>query len=80
MVTSRLFGLRRVNSVNCAPQVGQKLRVQLVDEAVRRLALSPRGIHRIQRVARTIADLADCAEIEPPHIAEAVAVRLGALA
>ena len=54
--------------------------VQLVDEAVRRLALSPRGIHRIQRVARTIADLADCAEIEPPHIAEAVAVRLGALA
>jgi magnesium chelatase family protein len=54
--------------------------VQLVDEAVRRLALSPRGIHRIQRVARTIADLADRSEIEPPHIAEAVAVRLGALA
>ncbi len=36
MVTSRLFGLRRVNSVNCAPQVGQKLRVQLVDEAYSR--------------------------------------------
>lgn len=36
MVTSRLSGLRRVNSVNCAPQVEQKLRVQLVDEAYSR--------------------------------------------
>lgn len=54
--------------------------VQLVDEAVRRLALSPRGIHRIQRVARTIADLAGSATLEPPHVAEAISVRLGAIA
>ena len=36
MVTSRLFGLSVVNSVRCAPQVGQKLRVQLNDEAYSR--------------------------------------------
>ena len=53
---------------------------QLVDEAERRLALSPRGLHRIQRVARTIADLAGSARVEPVHVAEAIAVRLGALA
>ena len=53
---------------------------QLVDEAVRRLSLSPRGIHRIQRVARTIADLAGSDAIAPAHVAEAIAVRLGAIA
>jgi magnesium chelatase family protein len=53
---------------------------QLVDEAVRRLSLSPRGIHRIQRVARTIADLAKSDAIAPAHVAEAIAVRLGAIA
>lgn len=52
----------------------------LVDEAVHRLSLSPRGIHRIQRVARTIADLADCDAIGPAHVAEAVSMRLGAIA
>ncbi|MGI9188329.1 MAG: YifB family Mg chelatase-like AAA ATPase, partial [Gaiellales bacterium] len=53
---------------------------RLVDEATRRLSLSPRGIHRIQRVARTIADLAGSDAIGPPHVAEAIAVRLGAIA
>ena len=53
---------------------------RLVDEAERRLALSPRGLHRIQRVARTIADLAGSDAIAPPHVAEAIAVRLGAIA
>ena len=36
MVISRLSGLSVVNSVRCAPQVGQKLRVQLADEAYSR--------------------------------------------
>ena len=36
MVISRLCGLRWVNSVSCAPQVGQKLRVHVADEAYSR--------------------------------------------
>ena len=36
MVTSRVVGLRLVNRVRWAPQVGQKLRVQLSEEAYSR--------------------------------------------
>lgn len=44
-------------------------------QAVRTLGLSARAVHRILRVARTIADLADHARVTPEHIAEAVALR-----
>jgi hypothetical protein len=33
MVTSMLSGLSRVISANCAPQFGQKYRVQLADDS-----------------------------------------------
>lgn len=48
---------------------------QLIDQAQRQLALSPRAYHRILRVARSIADLADSPNLEFPHLAEAITYR-----
>ena len=53
---------------------------RLLDDAERRLALSPRALHRVQRVARTLADLDGCTAIGAEHVAEAVGLRLGAIA
>ena len=39
------------------------------------LGLSIRAYHRIIKVARTIADLAGCAQIERAHLAEALGYR-----
>lgn len=49
--------------------------VQLLDTAMRRLGLSARAYHRILRVARTIADLAQCDTITSAHVAEAIGLR-----
>ena len=47
----------------------------LLQQAAQRLGLSARAWHRVLKVARTIADLGDCAIIGAPHIAEAIQYR-----
>jgi len=48
---------------------------RLMQQALTRLALSARAYHRILKVARTIADLADCDAIASAHLSEAVNYR-----
>ncbi len=47
----------------------------LVKSAMQQMQLSARAYHRILKLARTIADLADEADIQTPHIAEAIQYR-----
>lgn len=46
-----------------------------LERAVNKLGLSARAYHRVLKLARTIADLADEPHIRPPHVAEAIQYR-----
>lgn len=48
---------------------------QLLDISVRKMNLSARSYHRVLKLSRTIADLADSAPVEVPHVAEAIQYR-----
>ena len=47
----------------------------MLEQAAQRFRLSLRACHRIQRVARTIADLSGSARIGPQHLGEAITYR-----
>jgi len=66
------LGTREINK-HCKPDAtGQ----QLLERAMEQLGLSARAYHRILKVARTIADLADSGSVGSQHVAEAVAYRV----
>ncbi len=48
---------------------------QILTRALERFRLSARGYHNLLRVARSIADLAECSCIEATHVGEALAYR-----
>ena len=48
---------------------------QLIRAAMKQVNLSARAYHRILKLTRTIADLAGSAQIETPHLAEAIRYR-----
>jgi magnesium chelatase family protein len=48
---------------------------RLFGGAIERLGLSPRAVHRILRVARTVADLAGLDVIGTPQLTEAITYR-----
>lgn len=49
---------------------------ELLGRAASHFGLTPRGYHRILRVARTIADLDGAPDIGRPHLSEALSIRV----
>jgi magnesium chelatase family protein len=75
--------LERQGVLNAALQ-GKQLRAQcplapaeqqLLEQVMQRLLLSARAYDRILRLARTLADMQSCADINSAHLSEAVAYR-----
>ena len=49
---------------------------RLLEHAVDKLGFSARAFHRVLKVARTIADLADAKEMDAQHVSEALQYRV----
>ena len=83
VVHARSIQLKRSKTPNCQlsnKQVEKVCRLektdqQLLERAIEQLGLSARAYHRILKVARTIADLAEAENISSAHVSEAIGYR-----
>ncbi len=66
-----LLGTREIEQF-CQPDAAGE---GLLKQAIARLNLSARAYHRVLRLARSVADLADSEMIAPAHLAEAIQYR-----
>jgi magnesium chelatase family protein len=83
VVAARNLALARAGKANAAlsaKEVKQWCELsdsshRLLDQAMERFGLSNRAYHRILKLARTIADLANSSDIEIQHLSEAIGYR-----
>lgn len=81
IIQTQRFGCVQTNNEMSTEQVKKFCTIdnkcsELLELAANKYQLSGRSIHRSLKVARTIADLANSAEIQPEHLAESLQYRL----
>ncbi|MBI5530700.1 MAG: YifB family Mg chelatase-like AAA ATPase [Candidatus Doudnabacteria bacterium] len=79
-VQNKRFGASRTNSEMGLVEIKEfcqlgALQEELLKQAMKQYNFSGRSLHRILKVARTIADLAGAEKIETDHLAEAIQYR-----
>ncbi len=80
---ARFAGTHLLNNAEMTPTEVRKHCQSVLDEkaqsllklAMTQLSLSARAFHRVLKLARTIADMANAERIASPHVAEAVQYR-----
>lgn len=74
------LGAKRHNALMSTKELNKHCKLNensqtIMSQAMDRLGLSARGLHRIYKVARTIADLDSSADIQTDHLMEAISFR-----
>lgn len=88
LVAARVVGAReaaRARGVRCnaelpGPQLETEVRLtaaaaRILEHKLRTGTLTARGLHRVKRVARTVADLCGCDRVDDEHVCTAIELR-----